>query len=138
MVIASFLPLYESPRFARIESNTLIQQGGWLLVLVALGIAVTGYRLDQGQSKSATPSIVLSLLAGGYAAVLASDTGSRTLYPLTADGVPDTSQPGVVAALGTGVYLAGLSAAAALIGALMLRKTARDVASDRFSEEETR
>ena len=48
MVIATFLPLNESGTYRRIEDNTLIQNGGWMLIALALWIAIGGYFVDQG------------------------------------------------------------------------------------------
>jgi hypothetical protein len=53
--------------------------------------------------------------------IWATDKCFRTLYPIGADGGPDTSQPGVVAPLGIALYVAGADVAVALVGSLMLR-----------------
>ena len=121
MVVATFLPLNESARFGRIEHNTLIQSGGWLLIVMALWAAVGAYRVDQGRQRPAfvIAPCVFGLALVGYWAVMA---GSQTLYPVGADGQPDTSLPGVAATPGIGIYLAGVGVAAAGVGALMLRK----------------
>ncbi len=50
MAISTFLPLVEPiGAFHRVQGNTLIQHGGWMLVAVALGIAASGYRASQGR-----------------------------------------------------------------------------------------
>jgi len=125
MAIATFLPFDEPVGFHRIQHNTLIQGGtGWILIALAVITAVTGYRVGQGQSANWWLPLIPCGLAGLLVIWLATDTDLRTLYPVGPDGALDTSQPGVVTALGIAVYVAGAGVAAALVGGLMLRQTA--------------
>ena len=125
MAIATFLPFDEPVGFHRIQHHTLIQGGtGWILIALAVIAAVTGYRVGQGQSANWWLPLIPCGLAGLLVIWLATDTDLRTLYPVGPDGALDTSQPGVVTALGIAVYVAGAGVAGALVGALMLRQTA--------------
>jgi hypothetical protein len=121
MIIATFLPLNESGRFLRIEDNTLIQNGGWILIALAIWIAVGGYYADQG-SQRAVLAILPCVIAGAWIVFTAISAGTEKLYPIGSDGNPDTSQPGSAASTGIGIYLAGVGVAGAFVGALMLRK----------------
>lgn len=121
MVVATFLPLNESAKFGRIEQNTLIQHGGWMLIALAIWIAAGGYYVDQGRQKAALV-IVPCVLAVGLVFFTAITEGAQTLYPIGADGNPDTAQPGTPATMGIGVYLAAVAVAVALAGSLMLRE----------------
>lgn len=128
MAVATFLPLYESSRFARIAENTLIQHGGWMLIFVAVVIAVAAYRYAQGLTDSVFVPIGLSVLAGILLFFTVNDQSDRTLYPIGLDGNPIEDAPVTVAALGVGVYLAGAGIAVALVGSLMLWQARRGVA----------
>jgi hypothetical protein len=129
--IAAFLPLDEpTGAFHRVEDNTLIQHGGWMLIVFALAIAVSGYRVSQGKRRQWWVPTLLCAIAAALIVLNANDESLRTLYPIGSDGVPDTSQPGKVADLGVAIYVAGAGIAAALIGSLMLRQ--------REDKEETR
>ncbi|MEB3024062.1 hypothetical protein [[Mycobacterium] crassicus] len=123
MSVATFIPLYESSRFARIEQNTLIQHGGWMLILAAIGIAASAYRYDQGMADNIAAPVGLSVLAGVLLFFAVNDKSDRTLYPVGFDGNPITDAPGTVAALGVGVYLAGAGIFAALAGSVMMWQT---------------
>lgn len=126
MSVATFIPLYESSQFARIEANTLIQHGGWMLIAAAIGIAGAAYRYDQGMSDNVAGPIGLSVLAGVLLFFGVNDKSDRTLYPIGLDGNPITGAPGTVAALGLGVYLAGAGIFAAIAGSVMMWQTRKD------------
>ena len=65
IALGTFLPFQESPRFREIEQNTLIQNpSGWVLIALALGIVVTGYRVGQGLSTKWWQPTLLSVGAG--------------------------------------------------------------------------
>ena len=129
IALGAFLPFQESPRFGRIEQNHLIQNmNGWVLVALALGILVTGYRAGQGLSNKSGPPIWLSLSAAADVVNVARDKSLRTLYPIGLNGEIDTSHPGTVAELGIAIYVAGAGAVMAFIGALMIRQAIRDAA----------
>jgi hypothetical protein len=124
MAIAAFLPLYEPPGFFRmVQENTLIQHDGWILVVLAVLIAASGFRVAQHNGKGWAVPFVLCVVAGIFVAVWATDKDMRTLYPVGPDGSPMTSQPGTVTYLGIAIYVAGVGVAAALIGSLMLRQS---------------
>jgi hypothetical protein len=129
MAVATFLPLNESGTFRRIEDNTLIQNGGWVLIALAIWISAAGYYADQGSQKIALV-ILPCVIAGAWIVFTAISAATEKLYPIGADGNPDTSQPGSAATTGIGIYLAGVGTAVALTGALMLRKTSPNSTSD--------
>jgi hypothetical protein len=124
MAVATFLPFHEAVGFHRIEKNTMMQNGsGWILVVLALVIAATGYGVSQGQSGKWWLPLIWCVVAAVFVIWIANDKSMRTLYPVGADRSIDTSQPGVVAGLGIAIYLAGVGVAAAAIGALMSRQS---------------
>lgn len=124
MAIATFLPFNEPIGIHRIQHNTLVQSGsGWILIALAFITAATGYRASQGQTANWWLPIIPSGLAALLVIWLATDKDLRTLYPVRPGGSLNTSVPGLVTALGIAVYVAGAGVAAALVGALMLRRT---------------
>jgi ribosomal protein S27E len=66
--------------------------------------------------------------------IVLNDKGLRTLYPVGPDGNPITTQPGVVADLDIGIYVAGAGVAAAFVGSVMLFQSAKQ-ALDASDEE---
>jgi hypothetical protein len=125
MAIAAFLPLDEPTGMLRmIQNNSLVQQGGWGLIALAVGIAASGFWASQRDGKWPL-TVVLCLFAAAQIIYWGMNKGTRTLYPVGPDGAPDSSQPGTVAALGIALYVAGAGVAAALVGALMLRQQER-------------
>jgi hypothetical protein len=135
MAIAVFLPLYQPTGvFHTVKDNTLIQNGGWALIAIALGVAASGYRLSQGREKARPLPIILCLTAAGWLVLTANDKNMRTLYPVGPDGNPITTQPGVVADLDIAIYVAGAGVAAAFIGSVMLFQSAKQ-ALDASDEE---
>jgi hypothetical protein len=131
LAVAAFLPLDEpTGLFRRIEDNTPIQHGGWTLIALALGIAASGYRVSQGSRGMRWAPITLCAVAAALTVYMANDKDFRTLYPVRPDGTVDSSQPGMAAALGIAVYVAGAGVAAAAIGSLILLQSARQLAAD--------
>jgi hypothetical protein len=131
LAISTFLPFVQPVSALRmVEDNTLIQQGGWTLVALALGIAASGYRASRGAPKRIWTSIILSVIAAALVLIDANDKGMRTLYPVPLNGTVDTSQPGTVASLGIAIYVAGAGVAAALIGSLILFQSAKQRGPD--------
>lgn len=101
VAIAAFLPLDEpTGAFRMVEDNTLIQHGGWLLIVFAVGIAAAGFRVSQRNGNGWAFPVVLCVLAAIRIVMWAADKGLRTLYPIGPDGTPITSQPGTVVPLG--------------------------------------
>ena len=127
MAVAAFLPLSEpTGPLSRVRNNTLIQQGGGLLLIVlAIAIATTGYAVSQRNGKGWLAPTILCVLGTAWMIVVANDEDLRTLYPVGPDGTADTSKAGTVASLGIAIYVANAGILAALIGSLMLRKSGR-------------
>lgn len=124
MGLSAFLPLDEpTSAFRLVEDNTLIQHGGWQLIIAAIAIAGAGFRVNQRDGEGWGLPFVLSALAAIRIVMWAADESLRTLYPVGPDGTANTSQPGTVVPLGIAIYVAGVGAGAALIGSLMLRQT---------------
>jgi hypothetical protein len=122
LAISTFLPLVEpTGTFRMVEHNTLIQRGGWLLIALALGIAVSGYRVSQGRWTARWVPIVLCVIAAGL--IVLNEKDLRTLYPVGPDGNPITTEPGMVANLGIAIYVAGAGVAAAFVGSVMLLRS---------------
>ncbi len=122
-MISTFLPWEESPSYRAIEQNTLIQQGGWILIALALGAAASAFQVGSGKTdKWWAPSIFIVLCA---IYLLIEGNSSHTLYPLKPDGDVDTSQPGVKASLGIAIYVAWLGVALMGIGARVGRSNVR-------------
>lgn len=125
MALSTFLPLDQPTGvFRMVEDNTLIQHGGWMLIALALGAAVWGYRVSQGRSTARWAPIIFCVIAAVYVLFTASDESVRTLYPVGPDGNPITTQPGMVANLGIAIYVAGVGVVAAFIGSMMVFQTA--------------
>ncbi len=121
--VSVFLPLDEPGTFARVSNNTLIQHGGWSLLIVALGVAVGVGRASQGR-KHANSALVFTIIGVVILIGIASDKSLRTLYPLNSEGEPNASAEGTVASLGSAVYVAGVGLALALAGSWMVRQLA--------------
>lgn len=122
MAISTFLPLTEPVDvFGIVRSNTLIQHGGWWLTAAALGVAVSAYWVSQRNADTWILPVLGSIGAGSWIVYLAAGKGSRTLYPVDASGLPDMTQPGVVALLGIALYVTGAGAVIALIGSFITR-----------------
>lgn len=130
--ISTFLPFVQPVSALRtVESNTLIQHGGWVLVVLALGIAASGYRVSRSGTKERWTPVVLCAIAAAIV-LFEGNKDMRTLSPVGSDGTVDTSQPGVVASLGIAIYVAWAGVGAALIGSMTLlqSKTAKERAPD--------
>jgi phage FluMu protein Com len=122
MAVATFLPLYEpAGLFRMVQENSLIQHGGWIIVVAAIGIASSGYRARYGKRWYVPLGIALFVAAG--LALFAMDKSHRTLYPVNPlNGTIDSSGPGTVAEFGLGIYVAGLGIAMVGVGSRMLRQ----------------
>ena len=127
LAISVFLPLVQPlAALQMVEDNTLIQHGGWGFVAVALVIAVYGYRINRGRSRSRMMPVILCAIAAILLFTMA-DQSTRILYPIGPDGNVDTSQPGVITHFGIGVYVAGAAIVAAFIGSVMLAQGAKPI-----------
>jgi ribosomal protein S27E len=114
VTISTFLPWEESPSFRAIEHNTLIQQGGWILIALSLAAAASAFGVGSGQTdKWWGPLILIGLCA---IVLLIEGNSSETLYPVKLNGEVDTSQPGVTASHGIAIYVAWLGVALMAIG----------------------
>lgn len=122
MAVAAFLPYAETTGFQRIAENTLIQQqGGWALLIFALGAFGSAYRKYSLGRPGWAPS-VWGLLALGIAIWIGTDKSLRTLYPVGSNGEANTSLPGTVAGVGIGVYVAGAAGAITAWGGVQMAK----------------
>ncbi len=115
VTISTFLPWQESPAFRAIEQNTLIQQGGWLLIGLSLAAAASAYSVGSGQTdKWWGPYIFIGVCA---LLLLIDSNTSDTLYPVKPDGEVDSSQQGYKASHGIAMYVAWLGVVLMGIGA---------------------
>jgi hypothetical protein len=139
LAIAAFLPFVQpADSFRMVEDNTLIQNGGWWLIVFAIAIPTQGYRvirpeLMRGRGWNRGRGFwsgnerwdrwkLIALC--GFAAFLVLgktiDTDPRRLYPVGPGGVVDTTQPGMVASFGIAIYVAWAGVATAFVGSLWL------------------
>jgi hypothetical protein len=121
--LSTFLPWEESPSYRAIEQNTLIQQGGWILIALAFGAAVVAFQVGSGRSDSWWAPLILVALCAGFLLIQANS--SHTLYPVKPDGEVDTSGPGVKASLEIAIYVAWLGVALMGIGTRVGRSNVR-------------
>lgn len=120
MVIATFLPLWEpTGRFRTVVDNTMVQHGGWWLILFALAIVVNGFLVSIGKGGR-WRAVIGCAVSAGYLFIAATDKSSRTLYPVNLDGSVDSSGPGIVADLGIAIYVGWVGVAVAFAGSLMV------------------
>ncbi len=131
LALAAFLPLDEAAGpFGRVEQNTLIQHGGWQLIVLAIAIAAAGFRASQHRDQARVGAIILCVLAAIRTIAWATDKDLRTLYPVGPGGALDTSHPGTVVDLGIAIYVAGFGLALASVGSLMFFQRGRHEADD--------
>jgi hypothetical protein len=124
MLIALFLPYADnSTEFARIVKNSVIQAGGWPLILIAVGVAVAAYHAHSEKRKG-WAVIVLGLVAVGIAVWLGTNKSNLTVYPIDpSTGQPDPTASGTVVDPGIGVWVAGVGGALAVLGGWMIRQS---------------
>jgi hypothetical protein len=146
MAVAVFLPIAVAPNepavvFRPSEDGTLIRHGGWTLIALAIGIAAAGLLASRRRGNPDTAIVnrgtiwltllfVLCVVAGLQMWHLAMDKNLRTfypVYPVGLNGTVDYSKP-VVAPLGIAFYAAGVGAAEALVGAVMIRQAKQNPA----------
>jgi hypothetical protein len=120
IVVALFLQMGDpsSTPFSELAQNSMIQQGGWWLILVALGIvlATTGRK----STGDRVVIFVLGLVVVGFAARLITVHGLLKFFPLDNSGNADMALPGFVAKPGIGVWVLGVGGALAVAGALLM------------------
>jgi ribosomal protein S27E len=114
VTIATFLPWEESPSYRAIEHNTLIQQGGWIVIALSLAAAASAFGVGSGKTDKWWGPLILIVLCAIF--LLIDGSSSETLYPVKLDGEVDTSQPGVTASHGIAIYVAWLGVALMAIG----------------------
>ena len=111
LIVAAFLPRVETPRFARIEGNTLAQgPGGWWFVALPAFICVSIALVMRFKHRT---KAVLAI--GVWAIVMAVSDGTGERLDLRGTG---PSNQGVVqrGSPGAGIYLAGAGGVLAAIG----------------------
>jgi ribosomal protein S27AE len=133
LALSTFLPLDEpSGRFARVQSNTLIQHEGWLLgwslILAGALIALSAVAGKRRPISGRISVVLLSFLAIALVVDSVSDKSLRTLYPIGGNGQPEASAVGTVVPLGVAVYIAGAGAAMSLIGGCVMLRTRQVIA----------
>jgi ribosomal protein S27E len=114
VTISTLLPWEESPSYRPIEHNTLIQQGGWIVIALSLAAAASAFGVGSGKTDKWWGPLILIVLCAIF--LLIDGSSSETLYPVKLDGEVDTSQPGVTASHGIAIYVAWLGVALMAIG----------------------
>ena len=129
LAISVFLPLAQSAGgLPIVGNNTLFQEIGWKVFFLPLFLVSSGYHASQGKPGARWFLISLCAISAVGIALLGSDKGLRTLYPLGPGGAVDT-QPGVVTSLDIAIYVAAAGVVVAFIGALTFsRSTGKEVA----------
>lgn len=113
MLIAVFLPQFEANTFARIEKNSLIQNGdGWWFIGIAIGSAGAAYRAYRARLRSFGPIIL-----GGIGIAVAFYYGtSHSQRRLCSVDAVTFGQHCTIAAPGIGIYAAGVGGLLILAG----------------------
>lgn len=113
MLLAVFLPQFESTSFAHIEKNTLIQNGdGWWFIILSVAIAGEAYRGYRGRRKTWGPTVsgVIGIAIAVY------DGTSHSQRRLCSVGVDYLGRQCSLATPGIGIYAAGIGGLLAVIG----------------------
>jgi hypothetical protein len=125
LAISMFLPLAQSAGgLPIVGNNTLFQEIGWRVFFLPFFLVSSGYHASQGKPGARWFLISLCAIAAVGFALLGSDKGLRTLYPVGPGGAVDTTQPGVVTSLDIAIYVAAAGVVVAFIGALTFRRSA--------------
>jgi hypothetical protein len=125
LAISMFLPLAQSAGgLPIVGNNTLFQEIGWRMFFVPFFLVSSGYHASQGKPGARWFLISLCAIAAVGIALLGSDKGLRTPYPLGPGGAVDTAQPGMVTSLDIAIYVAAAGVVVAFIGALTFRRSA--------------
>ena len=112
MLIAVFLPQFESNTFARIEKNSLIQNGdGWWFIILAVLAAGAAYRAYRNQRQSFA-AVVFGAIGIGVAIYYGTSHSQRELCST----LNAFSSHCTLATPGVGIYAAGVGGLLILIG----------------------
>ena len=121
MLLGVFLPQFESNTFARIEKNTLIQNGdGWWFILLAVIAAGAAYRAYRNQRRSFA-SVVVGAIGIGLAFYYGTSHSQRKLCSLS----PGFGQHCTLGTPGIGIYAAGVGGLLILIGGWQIFRSDR-------------
>jgi hypothetical protein len=119
VIVGLFLPANENPGFTNVANNTLIQHGlvvGTVIVFGAL-FAIDLARCYQRHRRPSWSELLFPITVFASTARL---LRGSALYPIV-NGKADTSQPGIHAAAGTGVYVVLAGAVITAVGVVALR-----------------
>jgi hypothetical protein len=112
MLIAVFLPQFESNTYAQIEKNTLIQNGdGWWFIILAVLSAGAAYRAFHQQRRTFAP-IVLGVIGIGIAVYYGTAHSERRLCSVASGFTSNCT----LATPGIGIYAAGIGAFLVVVG----------------------
>jgi hypothetical protein len=121
-----FLPFVQSNSvLSHVQSDTLVQHGGWFVLVFAVGIvvgAVDSYA--SGKRREAWAVLQLGVVAALIVVGIASDKTLRTLHTVGTSGEAEASGDGTVVPLGIAVSVAGVGAALAILGGWVMRQSA--------------
>jgi Uncharacterised protein family UPF0547 len=123
LALSVFLPLDQpGTMFRNVQSNTLIQHEGWLLLIVAVILIAMTLRSYLSGRRAGWSVLILALVSVAIVVYLAQDKSARTLYPLNSSGEPETSAGGHVVPLGIAIYVAAVGAVLAVVGGWVMRQ----------------
>jgi hypothetical protein len=111
MLVATFLPQFESNTFAQIEKNSLIQNGdGWWFILLAVLASGAAYRAYRGNRRTFAP-VAFGAIGIALAVYYGTSHSQRRLCSAISSGTNCTlGNPGI------GIYAAGVGALLVAIG----------------------
>lgn len=130
MLIAVFLPQFESNAFSQIEQNTLIQNGGgWWFLGLAVAAAGAAYRGYRGQKRTFAP-VVLGAIGIAFAIYYGTSHSARRLCSAASGFSSDCSlgRPGI------GIYAAGVGGLLVVLGGWQMF---RSQVIDTFDDDES-
>src|SRR5271167_4148182 len=112
LAISMFLPLAQpAGGLPIVGNNTLFQEIGWRVFFLPFFLVSSGYHASQGKPGARWFLVGLCAIGAVGIALLGSDKGLRTLYPVGPGGAVDTTQPGVVTSLDIAIYVAAAGVA---------------------------
>ena len=135
MLIAIFLPQFETSSFARIEKNSLVQNGdGWWFIGIAVLAAGTAYRAYRNQ-RTSFAAVALGAIGIGLAIYYGTAHSQRRLCSVSPLNI---GQHCSLATPGIGIYAAGVGGLLMLIGGLQIfRSEAAHVQAPQRGEPRT-